>query len=89
VHSLTRGSQARTLSGRQWRTLFLDEVGLAPERAQAKVLKAIEDRPVRDWPDSAEKVDVSIITATNADLVTSQQRTLREESSITGSVSLS
>jgi len=50
-------------------TLFLDEVGLLPERAQAKVLKAIEDRSVRRLGRiQPEKVDVSIITATNADL---------------------
>lgn len=50
-------------------TLFLDEVGLLPERAQAKVLKAIEDRSVRRLGRTQpEKVDASIITATNADL---------------------
>jgi DNA-binding NtrC family response regulator/tetratricopeptide (TPR) repeat protein len=50
-------------------TLFLDEVGLLPERAQAKVLKAIEDRSVRRLGRTqSEPVDVSIITATNADL---------------------
>jgi transcriptional regulator with AAA-type ATPase domain/tetratricopeptide (TPR) repeat protein len=50
-------------------TLFLDEVGLLPERAQAKVLKAIEDRSVRRLGRThPEAVDVSIITATNADL---------------------
>ena len=51
-------------------TLFLDEVGLLPERAQAKVLKAIEERSVRRLGRTQpEQVDVSIITATNADLV--------------------
>ena len=50
-------------------TLFLDEVGLLPEQAQAKVLKAIEDRSVRRLGRTQpEKVDISIITATNADL---------------------
>ena len=50
-------------------TLFLDEVGLLPERAQAKVLNAIEDRSVRRLGRTqSEAVDVSIITATNADL---------------------
>ena len=50
-------------------TLFLDEVGLLPERAQAKVLKAIEDRSVRRLGRTQpETVDVSIVTATNADL---------------------
>jgi transcriptional regulator with AAA-type ATPase domain len=50
-------------------TLFLDEVGLLPERAQAKVLKAIEDRSVRRLGRTQpEPIDVSIITATNADL---------------------
>jgi DNA-binding NtrC family response regulator/tetratricopeptide (TPR) repeat protein len=50
-------------------TLFLDEVGLLPDRAQAKVLKAIEDRSVRRLGRTQpEQVDVSIITATNSDL---------------------
>jgi len=50
-------------------TLFLDEIGLLPESAQAKVLKAIEDRVVRRIGRTRpEAVDVSIVAATNADL---------------------
>jgi transcriptional regulator with AAA-type ATPase domain/tetratricopeptide (TPR) repeat protein len=50
-------------------TLFLDEVGLLPESAQAKLLTVIEERVVRRLGSTrAEAVDVCFISATNTDL---------------------
>ena len=50
-------------------TLFLDEVGLLPESAQAKLLKVIEERVVRRLGSTRpEAVDVCFISATNTDL---------------------
>jgi len=50
-------------------TLFLDEVGLLPPVLQAKLLKVMEDGKVRRLGSTrSEPVDVSIISATNADL---------------------
>src|SRR5713101_2187222 len=50
-------------------TLFLDEVGLLPESAQAKLLTVIEERVVRRLGSTRpEAVDVCFIRATNTDL---------------------
>jgi transcriptional regulator with AAA-type ATPase domain/TolB-like protein/tetratricopeptide (TPR) repeat protein len=50
-------------------TLFLDEVGLLPPTLQAKLLKVLEDNKVRRLGSTrSEPIDVSIISATNADL---------------------
>ncbi len=50
-------------------TLFLDEVGLLPPTLQAKLLKVLEDSSVRRLGSTrSEPIDVSIISATNADL---------------------
>ena len=50
-------------------TLFLDEVGLLSESAQAKLLTVIEERVVRRLGSTRpEAVDVCIISATNTDL---------------------
>src|SRR6185312_7240030 len=50
-------------------TLFLDEVGLLPDSAQAKLLTVIEDRVVRRLGGTRpEAVDVCFISATNTDL---------------------
>jgi transcriptional regulator with AAA-type ATPase domain/tetratricopeptide (TPR) repeat protein len=50
-------------------TLFLDEVGLLPESAQAKLLTVIEERVVRRLGSTRpEAVDVCLISATNTDL---------------------
>src|SRR5690242_5898337 len=50
-------------------TLFLDEVGLLPESAQAKLLTVIEERVVRRLGSTRpEPVDVCFISATNIDL---------------------
>src|SRR5690242_1569425 len=50
-------------------TLFLDEVGLLPDSAQAKLLTVIEDRVVRRLGGTRpEAVDVCFVSATNTDL---------------------
>ena len=50
-------------------TIFLDEIGLLPEILQAKLLKVVEERSVRRLgATQSERVDVSIISATNADV---------------------
>jgi len=50
-------------------TLFLDEVGLLPELAQAKLLTVIEERVARRLGSTRpEAVDVCFISATNTDL---------------------
>jgi transcriptional regulator with AAA-type ATPase domain/TolB-like protein/Flp pilus assembly protein TadD len=50
-------------------TLFLDEVGLLPPTLQAKLLKVLEDSSVRRLGSTrSEQIDVSIVSATNADL---------------------
>src|SRR6185503_275737 len=50
-------------------TLFLDEVGLLPDSAQAKLLTVIEERVVRRLGSTrAEAVDACFISATNIDL---------------------
>src|SRR5712692_6715901 len=51
-------------------TIFLDEVGLLSETLQAKLLKVIEERVVRRLGSTqGEHVDVSILAATNENLV--------------------
>ena len=50
-------------------TLFLDEVGLLPESAQAKLLTVIEERVARRLGSTQpDAVDVCFISATNTDL---------------------
>lgn len=50
-------------------TLFLDEISCLPLGVQAKILKAIEEKTVRQLGSGAEHpVNVQIITATNRDL---------------------
>ena len=50
-------------------TLFLDEVALLPESAQAKLLTVIEERVVRRLGSTRpEAIDVCFISATNIDL---------------------
>ena len=49
--------------------LFLDEVGLLPASLQAKLLNAIEEGSIRRLGSTrSERIDVWIISATNADL---------------------
>ncbi len=56
-------------------TLFLDEIGAMPLPAQAKVLRALEDRKVRRVGDNkAVDVDVRILAATNLDLESAAAR---------------
>src|SRR3990172_675466 len=50
-------------------TIFLDEIGLLPAALQAKLLKVLEEQAVRRLGSTtSEPVDVSIVSATNADL---------------------
>jgi DNA-binding NtrC family response regulator/tetratricopeptide (TPR) repeat protein len=62
-------------------TLLLDEIALLPPAIQPKLLTAIEERTVRRLGSvTPESVDVWIIAATNADLVTATRRgTFRED----------
>src|SRR5438128_1794259 len=62
-------------------TIFLDEVGLLPEALQPKLLKVVEERPVRRLGSIRdEAVDVWIVTATNEDLRTAvRERRFRED----------
>jgi transcriptional regulator with AAA-type ATPase domain/tetratricopeptide (TPR) repeat protein len=62
-------------------TLFLDEVGLLPESAQAKLLTVIEERVVRRLGSTRpEAVDVCFISATNTDLQAARRaRRFRED----------
>ena len=56
-------------------TLFFDEVGELPERAQAKLLRALETRTIRPvGRDREEQVDVRVVAATNRDLGDAMRR---------------
>ncbi|MGJ8736309.1 sigma-54-dependent transcriptional regulator [Zobellia laminariae] len=52
-------------------TLFLDEIGAAPLTVQTKLLRALQEREItKVGARKSEKVDIRIIAATNADLLT-------------------
>lgn len=56
-------------------TLFLDEIGTLNEAAQAKLLRALQEREIeRVGGSSTRQVDVRVVAATNADL----ERDVRE-----------
>ncbi len=51
-------------------TLFLDEIGTAPLSVQSKLLRALQEKEItKVGSRKAEKVDIRIIAATNADLL--------------------
>ncbi|MGF1560055.1 MAG: sigma-54-dependent transcriptional regulator [Flavobacteriaceae bacterium] len=51
-------------------TLFLDEIGTASLAAQARLLRALQEKEItKVGSQKAEKVDIRIIAATNADLL--------------------
>jgi len=50
-------------------TLFLDEIGEMPYRVQAKLLRALQEKEVRRLGSSkAIKIDIRVVSATNANL---------------------
>lgn len=76
-----QGSKRGLFQSANGGTLFLDEIGEMPFSLQAKLLRAIQEREVRAvGAESATKVDVRIITATNKDLAQAVQNgTFRED----------
>jgi transcriptional regulator with AAA-type ATPase domain/tetratricopeptide (TPR) repeat protein len=62
-------------------TLFLDEVGLLPEGAQAKLLKVLEDQSVRRLGSTrSEPADVALVAATSEELLDAvRSRRFRED----------
>jgi len=62
-------------------TIFLDEIGNLPLTAQAKLLRAIEDKRITRLGDNVvREVDVRIIAATNIDLeIAARDRSFRED----------
>ncbi|HEA23134.1 hypothetical protein LCGC14_2031590 [marine sediment metagenome] len=62
-------------------TLFLDEIGTASLAVQTKLLRALQEKEItKVGSQKAEKVDIRIIAATNADLLEDiKKKTFRED----------
>ena len=62
-------------------TIFLDEIGLLPEKLQAKLLKVVEEQQVRPLGGTVSRpIDVWIIAATSQDLEAAiRRRRFRED----------
>jgi len=77
AHSSRRGIFEMASGG----TLFLDEIATLPHHLQAKLLGVLDDgRIKRLGSEAVRKVDVRIITATNADLASGiQEGSFRED----------
>lgn len=61
-------------------TLFLDEIGEMPYSVQAKLLRALQEKEIRRLGSSKSiKIDVRIVSATNADLMQKIQEGLFRE----------
>lgn len=65
AHEARKGRFERADKG----TLFLDEIGTLNEAAQAKLLRALQEREIeRVGSSAARRVDVRVVAATNVDL---------------------
>ncbi len=81
AHSTATRAIAGKVEAARGGTLFLDEIGEVPLGAQAKLLQVLQERVY--WPlgaSEAERADVRVIAATNADLpALVKERRFRED----------